>query len=378
MARAAAISQPSSRRGASSGIDKILRERLAGGVWRPNDRLPTEKELAAELNVCPATVQRHLRELQNEGLIWGQRGKGRFVSGLRQRPRTGNLGVVLFDSRHMANPAMSSIVASVGEVAAEANRSLRIFIGNDLPTGGDSGTSTTVSDDGGFLGTPASLGVDGLIILTQRISPETIRQLAGTMPVVCAHLVAVPNVSCIVLDAAAGAFDATRHLLELGHERIALITKDDSDAFGRAMREGARLAMGTVQATHAENLLQAYAPAEYTKAEGHRLAKELLSQSPRPTSVICCDHEMAAGMLDAFEEAGLSVPEDLSLISWNDVLVNRSPVSITSVVFDRAGAGVRLCRRLLECIDEPDHRFAPEYLRPQLVVRQSTTPPRAV
>src|SRR5512146_3176137 len=90
------LSKPKSSKGGSSEVGHILRQRLVTRYWRPNDRLPTEKELAQELNVCPATIQRHLRELQKEGLIWGRRGKGRFVSGVGQRPRTGNLGVVLF------------------------------------------------------------------------------------------------------------------------------------------------------------------------------------------------------------------------------------------------------------------------------------------
>src|SRR3954471_18594340 len=99
MSRSVATPVTKGRKKGSSVIKEILRQRLITGVWRPNDRLPSERDLAAELNVCAATVQRHLRELQNEGLIWGWPGKGRFVTGVGQRPRTGNIGVVLFDSR---------------------------------------------------------------------------------------------------------------------------------------------------------------------------------------------------------------------------------------------------------------------------------------
>jgi LacI family transcriptional regulator len=85
---------------------------------------------------------------------------------------------------------------------------------------------------------------------------------------------------------------------------------------------------------------------------------------------------LTLGVLQAIEEAGLSVPGDISLIAWNDVLLERKPVSITSVCFDRFEAGARLCRRLLECIEQPDKTFELEYLRPKLIVRESTGAPR--
>jgi len=377
MSRTSATPTLKRQKGGSLGIEEILRQRLVTGIWRPNDRLPTEKQLAEELNVCQATVQRHLRELQKEGLIWGRRGKGRFVSSIGQRPRTGNIGVVLFDSRHMANPAMSETVASVGNVAAEANRGLRIFIGNELAARKDTEKSPPGGspDEAAFLGSPANMGVDGLIILTQRISPETVRQLAATVPVVCTHMLPFPNITYIVLDMAAGTFDATRYLLDLGHRRIALLTKETSDASGRASREGARLAMGSVSDGDPSQGLQTYTPVEFTEAEGYRLTKELLAQPRRATAIICSDHLMALGVLQAIDEAGLRIPEDMSVISWNNVLLERTPVTITSVCFDRKDAGARFCKRVIECIEHPDRNFEPEYLRPQLVIRQSTGAP---
>jgi len=377
MSRSVATPVAKGRKKGSSVIKEILRQRLITGVWRPNDRLPSERDLAEELKVCAATVQRHLRELQNEGLIWGWPGKGRFVTGVGQRPRTGNIGVVLFDSRHMTKPAMSDVVASVGAVAAEAKRGLRIFIGNELPIETvEADTADKPAGEVSFLGSPSSLGVDGLIVLTQRINPETIRQLAATVPVVCSHMLPLPNVSCVVLDMAAGTFDATRHLLDLGHRNIAMITKDASDAFGRAARDGARLAIGGLVKNDPANL-EIYAPVEFAESEGYRIGKEILAQSHRPTAIICVDDVIPVGVLQAIDEAKLRVPEDISLIAWHDALAERKPVSITSVCFDRAEAGARMCRRLLDYIENPQHHYEAEYLRPHMLVRQSTAAPKA-
>jgi DNA-binding LacI/PurR family transcriptional regulator len=358
---------------AGSGIDEILRSRLTTGIWAPNDRLPTEKELAREFNVCKATVQRHLLQLQKEGLIWGHRGKGRFVTGPGQRRRTNNIGVVLFDSRHMTNPATSEMVAAVGAVAAEVKRSIRIFVGNELPVG-QADAEGHLPGDAGFLGPLGTLGVDGLIILTQRIPTDAIRQLANLVPVVSSSLVPLPNVSCVVMDVASGTFDAARHLLDLGHRRIAMIEKDLHDSFGRASREGARLAMKGVAGV-GPDALQIATPTDFTPEEGYRLAKEFLAQPNRPTAIICGDHLIAEGVLQACEELGLKVPDDLSVVACNSILADRRPVSITSVSFDRAGVGSRLCRRLLELIEQPERQFEPEYVTSQLLIRQSTGAP---
>src|SRR5206468_1742577 len=114
------------------------------------------------------------------------------------------------------------------------------------PVEGERAERKGAANHSGFLGSPEQLGVDGLIILTQRISPETIQHLASRIPIVCSHLLPLPNVSCIAIDAVGAVFEATRHLLQLGHRRIAVMAKDFTDVFGRAAREGARLAMSTI------------------------------------------------------------------------------------------------------------------------------------
>jgi len=270
----------------------------------------------------------------------------------------------------MTNPATSELVAAVGAVAAEVKLSIRVFVGNDLPVG-QADAESHLPGEAGFLGPLATLGVDGLIILTQRIPTDAIRQLANLVPVVSSSLVPLPNVSCVVMDVASGTFDAARHLLDLGHRRIAMIEKDLHDSFGRASREGARLAMKGVPGIGPDHL-QLATPSDFTVEEGYRLAKDFLAQPNRPTAIICGDHLIAQGVLQVCEEKGLNVPDDLSVVACNSILADRKPVSITSVAFDRAGVGSRLCRRLLELIDHPERQFEPEYVPSQLLVRQST------
>jgi DNA-binding LacI/PurR family transcriptional regulator len=127
----------------------------------------------------------------------------------------------------------------------------------------------------------------------------------------------------------------------------------------------------------APDALQIATPADFTQEEGYRLGKEFLEQPNRPTAIICGDHIIANGVLQVCEEKRLDIPGDLSIIANNSVLAERRPVSITSVSFDRTSVGSRLCRRLLELIDQPERQFEPEYVPPHLLVRQSTAAPPA-
>ncbi|MFT4234993.1 MAG: LacI family DNA-binding transcriptional regulator [Microbacterium sp.] len=113
-----------------------------------------------------------------------------------------------------------------------------------------------------------------------------------------------------------GAFDATRHLLELGHRRIATIT-------GPVEQDNALARLAGYQAA----LLQAGLPddadliirARYGITDGYESTKKLLQLDERPTAIFAASDDTAIGAIRAIREAGLHVPDDLSVIGFDDV-----------------------------------------------------------
>jgi LacI family transcriptional regulator len=165
-----------------------------------------------------------------------------------------------------------------------------------------------------------------------------------------------------------GGYLATRHLLDLGHRRIGLIAGPDHASSARGRVEGYRQAMAEADVDVAPSWV---VESTFGIDSGADAARVLMSLDPRPTAVFAVNDNTAIGALSAFEHFGLSVPEDVSLVGYNDIpIVSRLPTPLTTVrvPFDQiAGAALELL------ISGPrgDHdrvRVAP----PTLIPRRST------
>jgi LacI family transcriptional regulator len=115
----------------------------------------------------------------------------------------------------------------------------------------------------------------------------------------------------------------------------------------------------------------------YTQEGGYLGAKQLLSRAERPTAIFAGADIVAMGALDALAEAGLSVPDDISVAGYdNTTFAAFGPISLTSV--DQGGhqIGANAARLLVERIADRSRRTAQIRLSPTLVPRRSTAAPR--
>lgn len=368
-------SGPAGKRTASSKIPlcDVFRERILTRYWKPDERIPKETELAKEFGVCAATVQRHLKDLQREGLIYGKPGQGRFVAGTSQK-RSGskNIGFLLHDSRGLAHPRMAQMLAGVGTALAEAGYHLSIFAANQLPEE----PLNLISSCGksGVMSIPALQGVDGIIVATQMIPAQTVQQLADFIPIVICNDMHTSNTIAVVNDYISGTLLAMQHLSGLGHKTIDVITKESTDAVGRAVRDGVRLAAQTLPPGRARPDILVHTESSFSREEGFQIMEKIFSSNRRPTALFCED-QTAQGVLDYADIAGLKIPDDFSLVSWNHTLVDRKPVGITSVCFDEFTAGTIRARKLLKRINDPLYQPESEFLTPVLEIGQSTAAP---
>jgi DNA-binding LacI/PurR family transcriptional regulator len=183
-----------------------------------------------------------------------------------------------------------------------------------------------------------------------------------------------PDDSCdsVSNDNIAGAGLAVEHCADLGHRRIALIeggagiaARTRYEGYLRAMR---RLGLAdhilTVKGAHKEE-------------GGRRGVQELLRAEPFPTAIFASNDLCAIGAMDALEEAGLSIPDDVSLIGFdNTTLAALRHISLTSINQPGGFMGRSAVERLWERID--GERTSPQHdvVAPDLVVRSTTGPPR--
>ena len=228
-----------------------------------------------------------------------------------------------------------------------------------------------------YLGQRAPLDrTDGVLIVS--LAPhddEAEAFVSAGVPVVLvdAHHPLLPRV---VIDDVHGGALATRHLLELGHERIAFLGDTNDPRYG-FVASTLRLA-GYCNALEAAGIpvrdeLQRFGP--HGRRTVHRLTRELLSLPEPPTAIFAASDTQALGVLEAATVEGVAVPEELSVVGFDDLEV--SPyVGLTTVRQPLLESGRRGLERLLALMAADDPGPLEERLELELMVRRTTAPPR--
>lgn len=171
--------------------------------------------------------------------------------------------------------------------------------------------------------------VDGLILSTARLGDDFPGELAARgVPYVLALRTDGHSLASVG-DDQLGGYLATRHLLDLGHRRIGVIAGPGyaSSASGRVAGYRRAMAEADVDVNPAW-----VAASTFGIAAGADAARALMRLDPRPTAVFAVNDNTAVGALSAFENLGLSVPKDVSLVGYNDIpIVSHLPTPLTSV-----------------------------------------------
>jgi DNA-binding LacI/PurR family transcriptional regulator len=212
--------------------------------------------------------------------------------------------------------------------------------------------------------------VEGIMV----IAPETsavaaLGGLASDIPLVAVGCGANAPLPSVTIDNLGGAAQATRHLLDLGHQTVHHVSGPDSWLDAQQRVEGWRAALLAAGAPEPE-LLRGDWSARSGYEAGHRL-----SQLPEVTAVLCANDPMALGVLRAFAERGLHVPADISVVGFDDVPEAAFFLPpLTTVRQDFGELGRRAVHLLLERISGavPTQPVLP--ITPDLVVRASTAP----
>ncbi|MGN7832464.1 LacI family DNA-binding transcriptional regulator [Pseudoxanthomonas sp. 22568] len=216
---------------------------------------------------------------------------------------------------------------------------------------------------------------DGLIVLGHRLPPtaqEIVRQLGANAPVVNGSefdpALGIPSVH---IDNAAAARTAMEHLYGLGHERIAVIGGPPDNPLHQQRLEGARIA------ARARGRLRhlTIVPGDFSVESGYAAAKRLLGQAAAPTAAFCFSDQMALGMLAACRDLGIRVPEDFSIVGFDDLASSRylnPPLTTISQPMREIGMrAVKLLLAIIEGVDVP-HQQTLEF---SLMLRGSTAAP---
>jgi LacI family transcriptional regulator len=196
--------------------------------------------------------------------------------------------------------------------------------------------------------------IDGLIAMVpDKGSVAGIQSIARRFPVVLlSPRLQVHGCSSVSIANHAGASALVRHLLELGHRRIAILKGPLGNVDAEERLRGYR---DTLRAAGVEPEPGLEFQGDFTEASGYRAGSAILRLQPRPAAVFAANDYMAIGLLCALRDAGIEVPHQMAVTGFDDIAIARylNP-PLTTVHVDTYEMGVRAARSLIDILGAPD------------------------
>ena len=273
--------------------------------------------------------------------------------------RSGGIGITV---NEVSSPYFGAFIFGVEQIARDAGIHLMVSSGF-----ADAPRERTSID---FL---LERRCDGLVVQAEALADEELIDLVrgGPAPVVIfGRSIAEVATSCVVMNNEQGGFLATEHLLDHGHRRIAHVTGPLSFPDSRDRLHGYRHALEAGGVDYVERYV---VESTFREEGGARAVARLLERAPEVSAIFFANDQMAAGGMRTLRERGREVPDDVSVVGFDDVFLAQylTPTLTTVrqplVEMGRAAASLLLARLGHE-VKEVLHRFDPE-----LVERQSVT-----
>lgn len=274
--------------------------------------------------------------------------------------RSQSLGAVIPD---ITNPLFPPIIRGFEDVVADAGYNVLV-----------TNTDNDPDRESKQIAELRARQVDGLIVATARFEDEALKRLvADQVPVVLVNRVE-PNlaVSSVAGDDVSGIRQSVAHLKQLGHKRIAHLAGPQSTSTGTARLRAFRQEV-IDQGLEFDESLVVICEA-YQEEDGRVALLQLLDGESSFTAVIAANDLLALGCYDALRERGLTCPDDLSVVGFNDMMfVDKVHPPLTTVHIPHYEVGAEAARILLERLRDNTKSPVSVLLPVSLVVRESTT-----
>ncbi len=296
--------------------------------------------------VSEATRERVHRAIEELGYMPNQHARG-----LRSR-RSGTIALIVSD---ITNPFFTT-VARGAEDAARAAGAL-VLVGN---------TDEIEAEEAHYLRLLVQKGVDGVLLVPAHDGHEAVAMAERNgLPIVFVDRRGPTGTDSIRCDSEQGAFDLGSHLVDLGHNCFGILAGPDA-----VSTSDDRIA-GFMRALDGRRCSLRHGP--LTVDSGAAMALDALREDPRPTALFAVNNFLAIGALNALAQAKISVPEEVSVVGFDDLPSQLVLAPFLTVAFQPAyDLGRLAAERLLRRIAEPDLDAEEVVLGTTLLVRGSS------
>lgn len=351
-----------------------LKSNILEGLYQPGKKIPTEPELSELFAVSRHTVRMAVSLLEEEGFLRRIQGSGTYVmetlpktSDPRERTALSNvIGLVLMDTQ---NYIFSSIVHGASDYLMSHGYLLSTILTSGSYDSEKQALETLQSSHpAGILLEPASSGLHS-------VNYDLFQQVAKHIPCLLLHSDDIGICRSLSLQDRLGAQMLTDYLIGLGHSKIGTLFCFDEHT-------GQQRYCGYLDSLRSHGLiperdLSLWAHHEQAKAffDGTR-ERELDQMLRQVTAVICQDDRAAHALIRCLAEKGIRVPEDISVVGYDDSFYATLDLPITTVSHPKAEYGRHAAQALLEMIRSPEGVDLSQYtVTPELIIRKSAAAP---
>lgn len=276
--------------------------------------------------------------------------------------RTNTLALVVSD---IANPSFAAIASSAEDEARRDGYSMVVY-----NTHGD------LMREENYIRTAIERWVDGVLFVStqDRMTGLAALQSANIPSVAIDRIPQDFDGPWVTLDNVKAGHMAAEHLLSLGHTRLAHIGGPSELRLARERFEGFRQ---TLEQHGIRQFSCEYGEGTWECHSGFQAMRALLDSRPRPTAVFSANDRMALGATRAIHEAGLRVPQDISIIGLDDIETSAYQIpSLTTVKQSFCKLAILGIHLLLDILSGKKPEPCQIMIEPELIIRQSTAPPK--
>ena len=342
-----------------------IRDQILSGEFTIGMRLPSENELGKKFSISRQTVRQATSVLESEGLLERRRGSGTYVSATSnsvKKSSSRNIGVVL---TYLDDYIFPSIVKGIERVLTKNGYFMQLAF-----------TYNRVEKEAYILDSMIKNNIDGLIIEPSKsgipyINTDFYQKIKALgIPCIFVHADTNPlmGIPSIRMDDYLLGQSAAEYLIKHGHKNIAGIFKSD-DMQGQLRYSGVINALKHHDLLASERNMYWYTTEDIKLIRNGNLDTEILDRIGNATALVCYNDEMAKTLIDILYKSDKKIPDDISIISFDDLALE-STIGLTTFAHPKKELKKIVAVQLLKLLDNPNFNASIKF-PPKLIERDS-------
>lgn len=356
-------------------VKQAIKSQILAGAYAAHHKISSENELMKEFGVSRHTIRAAIGELVNEGWLYREQGAGTFCADrTKQESRTHHSNkTIAIITTYISDYIFPSIIRGAESYLSEQGYQVSLY-----------STNNDIANEKRILENILSQQIDGVIIEPTKsaFSNPNINYFFNLERTNIPYIMINAFYDeleplCLIMDDEKGGFIQTEHLIKNGHRNIIGFFKTDDNQGVKRMKGYIKAHRKHQLAINPNNIISYYSEEKRNKPV-QALEELLTTQTDMPTGIVCYNDELALVLLDVLRKKNLKVPDDISIVGYDDsFLAEASEVKLTTVKHPKNEIGEAAAKMIVALVEKNRankdiSEFESVVYEPELVKRKST------